>query len=142
MEQLYYSVDQVAALLGLHVRTVRAYVRDGRLRATQVGRQYRITREDLAAFTGLPAPAGAGRRHTEASSVVQVEAVSPAEAMRISNTAVALAQSRRGGEEDGPLRVESVYDEGRATLKLIIIGGLETTAELLNVVHTLTTDNR
>ncbi|MEU8263779.1 helix-turn-helix domain-containing protein [Micromonospora sp. NPDC048999] len=40
--QLYRSLDQVAGLLGLHVRTVRGYVRDGRLRAARVGRQYRI----------------------------------------------------------------------------------------------------
>jgi excisionase family DNA binding protein len=138
MEQLYYSVDQVAALLGLHVRTVRAYVRDGRLKATQVGRQYRITREDLAAFTGAPPPAPTAR-HSEVSSVVQIEAVSQAEAIRIANTAVAVAQScRSSAPEDGPLRVESVYDESRATLKLIILGGLETTAELLRIVHALT----
>jgi DNA-directed RNA polymerase specialized sigma24 family protein len=36
MTQQYYSVDQVAELLGLHVKTVRAYVREGRLEeATQ-----------------------------------------------------------------------------------------------------------
>ncbi|MGW1655980.1 helix-turn-helix domain-containing protein [Streptomyces atratus] len=42
----------MAGLLGLHVRTVRGCVRDGRLKATRVGRQRRITREDLEAFTG------------------------------------------------------------------------------------------
>lgn len=56
MPQQYYSVDQVAELLDLHVRTVRGYVRDGRLKATRIGKQYRIAREDLEAFTGRPAP--------------------------------------------------------------------------------------
>ncbi len=42
------SVEQVAELLGLHVRTVRNYVRDGRLKAVRIGKQYRITRTDLA----------------------------------------------------------------------------------------------
>jgi len=49
-----YSVDQVASLLGLHVKTVRGYVRDGRLKAVRIGKQYRITREDLEAFAGQP----------------------------------------------------------------------------------------
>ncbi|WP_410908004.1 helix-turn-helix domain-containing protein, partial [Priestia sp. SIMBA_032] len=51
----YLSADEVADELGLHVRTVRTYIRDGRLRAARVGKQYRITRADLAAFA-----AGAG----------------------------------------------------------------------------------
>ena len=52
-----YSVEQVAELLGLHVRTVRGYIRDGRLRAVRIGKQYRIARADLDALTGRPAPA-------------------------------------------------------------------------------------
>ncbi|MGW4164133.1 helix-turn-helix domain-containing protein, partial [Streptomyces sp. NPDC004788] len=58
MQELY-TVEQVADLLGLHVKTVRGYVRDGRLRATRVGRQYRITRADLEEFTGVPVSAAA-----------------------------------------------------------------------------------
>jgi excisionase family DNA binding protein len=66
MEQLY-SVDQVAELLGLHVKTVRNYVREGQLRAVCIGKQYRIALEDLEAFTGrLPSwlgrPRAAGAR--------------------------------------------------------------------------------
>jgi excisionase family DNA binding protein len=48
------SVEQVAEILKLHVRTVRNYVRDGRLRATRIGKQYRIALSDLEAFTGGP----------------------------------------------------------------------------------------
>lgn len=98
-QQLYYSVDQVADLLGLHVRTVRSYVRDGRLKATRVGKQYRITREDLAVFTGAPAPASVGRvRHAEVSAVVQIDAISAEEATRLVNTVVATVQGPRSGE--------------------------------------------
>jgi excisionase family DNA binding protein len=137
-QQLYYSVDQVADLLGLHVRTVRGYVRDGRLKATRVGRQYRITREDLESFTGVPAPAPARRtRHSEVSGIVQVDAISPEEATRLSNTIVAVAQSRRGGGGADHLRVETVYDEERAALKIIILGGLAVAADLLKVIDAL-----
>ena len=41
-----YSLDQVAERLGLHVRTVRAYVRTGRLKAIRIGKQYRVAREE------------------------------------------------------------------------------------------------
>ena len=47
-----YSVERVAALLNLHVKTVRSYVRTGRLKAKRIGKQYRITRSDLEEFAG------------------------------------------------------------------------------------------
>ena len=53
----FYSVEQVASQLGLHVRTVRNYVRDGRLKGVRIGKQYRIARADLDALTGHRAPA-------------------------------------------------------------------------------------
>ena len=46
------SVFDVAQRLNLHVKTVRGYVREGRLKAVRIGKQYRIAREDLEALTG------------------------------------------------------------------------------------------
>ncbi|MEV4975789.1 helix-turn-helix domain-containing protein [Streptomyces scopuliridis] len=140
MPQQYYSVDQVAELLDLHVRTVRGYVRDGRLKATRIGKQYRIAREDLEAFTGRPAAtsapsSGPGRRHAEASVIVRIDAIGPEAAIRLTNTVMAaIAHGQDGGER---LRVETVYDEERAVLKVIILGGLDSTAELLKIVNAL-----
>ena len=67
MSEEMYSVEQVADRLGLHVRTVRGYIRAGRLKAVRIGKQYRIARADLDALTGRPAgragdrPAGPAR---------------------------------------------------------------------------------
>ncbi|MEV8388407.1 MULTISPECIES: helix-turn-helix domain-containing protein [unclassified Streptomyces] len=131
MPQQYYSVDQVAELLDLHVRTVRGYVRDGRLKATRIGKQYRIAREDLEAFTGRPAPSS----HAEASVIVRIDEIGPEAAIRLTNTVMAaIAHGQDGGER---LRVETVYDEERAVLKVIILGGLESTAELLKIINAL-----
>ncbi|MFC4590253.1 helix-turn-helix domain-containing protein [Sphaerisporangium corydalis] len=138
-----YSVDQVANLLGLHVKTVRGYVRDGRLKAVRIGKQYRIAREDLDAFTGHPvAPPAAEtarrRRHVEVSAIVQVDAISGEAMSRLSNTLLAAVNGRP--QEDGRLRVETVYDEERAVLKIIILGGAGSTADLLKIIETLTGD--
>ena len=46
-------MEQVAERLGLHVKTVRGYVREGRLKAVRIGKQYRISRQDLEALTGV-----------------------------------------------------------------------------------------
>ncbi|MFD7893592.1 helix-turn-helix domain-containing protein [Streptomyces sp. NPDC059743] len=134
----FYSVEQVAGLLDLHVKTVRGYVRDGRLKATRVGKQYRIAREDLETFTGSPAPPPVRRtRYAEVSSIVQIDAISPEAMPRLTNTVMALALSRDGSQHSDRLRVETVYDEERATLKIIVLGALDTTADLLKVINTL-----
>ncbi|GAA3072274.1 helix-turn-helix domain-containing protein [Streptosporangium carneum] len=138
MESRLYSVDQVADLLGLHVRTVRGYVRDGKLKATRIGKQYRIAQEDLEAFTGRPAPAGETvrrRRHVEVSSIVEIDAISAEAAGRVTALLMGASASRRSGE--APLRVETAYDEDRGRMKVIVLGGLGDSARLLEYIGTV-----
>src|SRR5580704_4771219 len=104
MTQELYSVEQVAAQLGLHVRTVRNYVRDGRLKAVRIGKQYRIAREHLEALTGhaeaAPGPdSETPPRHVEVSSIVQIEAISFDAASRVTNALVAATNGRPQAEE-------------------------------------------
>ena len=142
MTQQPYSVEQVANLLGLHVTTVRAYVREGRLKATRVGNRYRIARADLEAFTGHPVtpPVAetAGHRRPEVSSIVQIDAIGPDAMSGLSNTLMAAVAGRAGGDER--LRVETIYDEERASMKIIIIGGLDENACMFRIISTLVKD--
>ncbi|SDK61502.1 helix-turn-helix domain-containing protein [Nonomuraea jiangxiensis] len=127
----HYTVEQVADLLGLHVKTVRNYVRDGRLPAVRIGRQYRIAKGDLAEFAGWPAGAPA-RRHAEVSSVVQIEGIARSEMDRVSTMVLgSLAGAPHG------LHVEFAYDEERARLKIVVLGGLEASAQVLRIVDAL-----
>ncbi|HEX5997016.1 MAG TPA: helix-turn-helix domain-containing protein, partial [Jiangellales bacterium] len=64
-----YSVEQVAHRLGLHVRTVRGYIRTGRLKAVRIGKQYRIAGADLDALTGW----------SQAAAPVQQAGIGPVE---------------------------------------------------------------
>jgi excisionase family DNA binding protein len=140
MESQLYSVEQVASLLDLHVKTVRGYVRDGKLKAVRIGKQYRISREDLEAFTGGPVPGtpretAARHRHAEATTVVQIDAVDFDTMSRVTGS---LSASAQGRDHTGqPLRVQTAYDEERASLKVVILGGLEDTAALLNLTSHL-----
>jgi excisionase family DNA binding protein len=136
-------VGQVADLLGLHVKTVRGYVHDGRLKAVRIGKQYRITREALDEFTGHavepPARETARRtRHVEVSSVIQVDAIDPAAVRRLSNILLAAVGARPDGADR--LRLQVVYDEEKASLKLIVIGGLDDCAEVMRLAATLLGD--
>lgn len=135
-----YSVEQVAERLGLHVKTVRNYVREGRLHAVRIGKQYRISADDLAALTGGTVPAtpreqARRTRHVEVSSVVSVDAISREDAERVTTLITAALGGHRA--DDGPVRVQTVYDEERARLRLMLLGGAATTAELLRLVDAL-----
>lgn len=133
-ERELYSVGEVAQRLGLHVRTVRAYVREGRLKAVRIGKQYRIAREDFEALTGGPAAGAvaetvAPRGHVEVSSIVQIDAIGPDAASRLSTLVTAGGQFSRDTPE--PLRIQTVYDEARARMKIVVLGNAAATADLL-----------
>ncbi|MFI8437761.1 helix-turn-helix domain-containing protein [Streptomyces sp. NPDC079020] len=137
VERELYSVGEVAELLGLHVRTVRNYVRDGRLKAVRIGKQYRVSRADLAALAGFTdggaSPEGAAPRgHLEVSSIVQIDAIGADGASRLSTLVTAAAQS--GRDAAVPLRVQTVYDGKLARMKIVILGGAAATADLLHLV--------
>lgn len=137
-----YSVGEVAERLGLHVRTVRNYVRDGRLKAVRIGKQYRISRADFEALTSTPGPdpdsaepaaAGIPRvRHVEVSTIVQIESVGPESASRLSTLITASVQAVRDSPDS--LRIQLVHDRERSRLKIVILGGAADTAAVLNLL--------
>jgi excisionase family DNA binding protein len=134
-----YSVEQVADRLGLHVRTVRGYIRTGRLPAVRIGRQYRIARTDLDALTGRPGPDGsAGAATVEVSSIVQVDHVDRAAADRLGTLVLAAANTADGSAR--PLRLQTLHDEERSRMKIVILGGAADTADLLRLVDAVLAD--
>ena len=138
MAQELYSVEKVADVLGLHVRTVRKYVREGKLKAVRIGKQYRIAREDLAALTGRPASEFdrepvRRQRHVEVSSIVEIDAISPTTVSRLTNLLMGAANARP--RDDEPVRVETIYNEERAHLKIVLVGGMETNAALFKGIR-------
>jgi excisionase family DNA binding protein len=130
MSQEFYTAEQAATLLNLHPKTVRAWIREGRIKAARIGKQYRIMREDLEALTGGPAHTRR-TRHIEVSSVVHIDAVDQTTAYRLTTF---LTSAVKGPQDDGPVRIDTTYDETRARLRIILSGGPETTALLLRAI--------
>lgn len=132
-----YTVDHVAEVLGLHVKTVRNYVREGRLKAVRIGKQYRIARADLEAFTGRsaepPARETAVRhRRVEVSAVVQIDAISFELMSTVSGTLTGSLQGRDFNAP--PVHIQTFYDQERATMKIILLGPPADTATLLDLI--------
>ncbi|MDI2031571.1 helix-turn-helix domain-containing protein [Saccharopolyspora sp. TS4A08] len=128
MQEDMYSVEQVAALLGLHVRTVRSYIRSGRLNAVRIGKQYRIAKSDLEQLTGRPTEPARTAGAVEVSSIVQLDGVDRAAADRLGSLVLAGM---------GAPRVQTIHDEHRNRLKIIIIGELAETSELLHLLDSV-----
>jgi excisionase family DNA binding protein len=133
-----YSLEDVASRLGLNVRTVRGYVRSGRLKAVRIGKQYRVSRDSLEALTGntdsfRSPPAESRQRKVDVSSVVEISAASPELASRLSTLLIGAAGSNRAA--DAPLRVETIHDPVRGTVKVVVIGDLSATADLFRLVQ-------
>lgn len=137
MTKDFYSIVEVAALLGLHVKTVRNYIHEGRLASTRVGKQFRIARADLNAFTGGALKSGQPVQapvETEVSSVVEINGINFDNAQRIANVITAAAKGRN---ESQALRIQTVHYDDRARLKVIIFGSMATTSALLGLIEHL-----
>jgi excisionase family DNA binding protein len=140
MPQDLFSVFDIATRLNLHVKTVRNYVREGQLKATRIGKQYRISRADLETFTGHPVPPSDSeiarrQRHVEVSGIVQIDAISPEASAQLEKSLATFVSGRTKPEES--LRVETIYDRHTGHLKIILLGGANDTASALKLITAL-----
>ena len=131
------SVFDIAKRLGLHVKTVRNYVREGRLKAVRIGKQYRISRADLEEFAGIPLPATESelakrQRAVTTSSVVQIDAMSPESAAQLDKSLLAYVHGQATGGH--PLRVETIYDRDIGHLKIVLFGSPAAMAAVLKFI--------
>lgn len=58
MENKYYSVQDIAKVTGLTSRTIRNYIKDGKLKGKKIGSQWRFTEEDVKSLFNTPEVSG------------------------------------------------------------------------------------
>ena len=126
----FLTVDAAAAILQMHPKTVLRYIRDGRLRATKLGKQYRILRSDLNAFAGGSEQHGVGQ--VRVTSIVDVEDVDSLLLERL--TATLLGASQGKDPSATSMSVDIAHDSSRGSLKVIIVGSPNHAAIMLNLV--------
>jgi excisionase family DNA binding protein len=134
-----FTVDEVAERLNLHVKTVRRFIRQGRLPAKRIGKEYRITRAALEEFAGATTDPGTApiprTRQVLVSSIVDVDAISPDDSQRITTLIMAGLNARRG-EPDFP-RVDTLYDAERGRLRIMITARPALTCDLVHIIAAL-----
>ncbi len=140
MEDELLTVDRVAQMLRLHPRTVRRFIREGRLNAKKIGKQWRVRRNDLDALAGTetsdPAPVRAPKvEKIQVSVVVDIGVTNDDEATRICNSVLAAVVAK--GPEYGVVRYESVYLKAEQKARLMLWGDATFIGNLLITVHKL-----
>lgn len=132
------TATEVGQRLDLHVKTVLRYIREGRLKAVRIGKEYRITADALRELAGSDLPIATPvvrTRHVLASCIVDVDAISPDESRRVT-TMVMAALNAPQGEAEAP-RVDTIYYEERARLRITITASPALVCDLLRMIDTL-----
>ncbi len=132
----FLTVDAAAEILQVHTRTVRRYIKEGRLKAAKSGGQWRIILQDLMDFMGIQDTAELANRSVNnpeersyihpdnaykvrVSSVVEVNVSSKDEALRLSSTITAAMISR---ERDSEARCDYQFMEDTGTARFLLWG--------------------
>lgn len=160
MEEKFYTIDKIAEMLGMHHKTIRKFINEGKLRANKVGKQWRISSHDLSLFIEDNNVSVKSKSESEnaaieitmgdidinnrinkinISTVIDIMEVDKEEYRRISNTLLALMNSRDSKMNNSNLNLK--YYENEKNLKILLWGDIEFSKEMLDFISLFTKDN-
>jgi excisionase family DNA binding protein len=125
------TVEEVAARLKLHVKTVQRFIREGRLPARRVGRGYRLLRADVERFAGMAAMAEPPAARVTA--IVDLPGVGEDAAKQWSRNMAAHVSG--AAVSSRAAHVELVHDAQLAQLKILIVGTMAEIGAMLALVR-------
>jgi len=127
-----WTVETAAARLKMHPKTILRFIRKGKLRATRIGKSYRIVRADVEAFAGLPLP-NAPADNASMTSIVDVPDVTPDLAQKWAATISGALNARPASGRN--LRADTIYEPDRAHLKIMVVGAPNDVVNLLSLIR-------
>ena len=125
------TVEFAANRLKVHQKTILRFIRKGRLKATRIGKSYRIPRAELESLAGVELPATSAAEPS-VTSIVDIPDVAPETAQKWS---LALTSALNARTNRGPMRAETIYEPERAHFKVVIVGAPGDTANLLGFIR-------
>lgn len=160
MEEKFYTIDQIAEILGMHHKTIRKFITEGKLRANKVGKQWRISGHDLSLFmennnvnvrnknevenekiefsTGSVGGNNI-RNQINVSTVIDINEIDSDEYRRISNMLLAAMNSKDSKMSNSTINMKHYQNE--RNLKVMLWGDTEFTKEMLDYISILTKSN-
>jgi len=160
MEETFYTIDQIAEILGMHHKTIRKFITEGKLRANKVGKQWRISGHDLSIFIennnvninnkndveNLKIEFCTGEvdinnniNKINISTVVDINKVDNDEYRRMSNMLLAVMNSKDSKMSNSTINIKHYQEEKK--LKVMLWGDIKFTKEMLDFIYMLTQPN-
>ena len=139
-----YTVNQLAEILDLHPKTVQRFIREGKIKARKIGRQWRVSKEDLrqyahgelaAARPEEPRPATSLAERVQVSAVIEISEGHSDEVSRISNTLIAVLNSKDPAW--GAARYDLIYHPQARKARFVLHGTPLFIRTLLELVEVL-----
>ncbi len=135
MSEMFHTVERAAERLAVHPKTILRFIRDGRLRATRIGKSWRILASDLDSFAGVPVGPVKTRQPPRVTAIAELPDVSMEVSRRLATTLQALLMGSR--DPARPIKLDTVYDPERSHLKVVIVADALDTAAILQTLHGL-----
>jgi excisionase family DNA binding protein len=151
MESKLFTVDEVAAQLGMHHKTIRKFITEGKLTAAKVGKQWRISGHDLSVFLekneqkceGIDTVSYSTEENAEkkpelkisVSSVVDINGIGPDEYTRISNMLLAIMNTGDPVMRKSTINMKYYADEKK--LRIMLWGSVEYVENMLGSIAVL-----
>lgn len=160
MNEKFYTIEQIAGILGMHHKTIRKFITEGKLRANKVGKQWRISGHDLSIFIEDNNISSQNKTENEnenvefstnsidsntkaskinISTVIDINEIAMDEHRRISNTLLALMNSKDSKMSNSTINMK--YYKDNKNLKIMIWGDIEFTKEMLDFISTIRDNN-
>ncbi len=152
MKEKFYTIYQVADQLEMSHKTIRNFISDGRLKASKVGKQWRIAEADLESFMKqgestedkpeeslnsivFELPSEGTEDQIKVSAVLDIKQQDKEQFMRLSNTL--LANMNGGGFKVRGCTLNVKYYEQDRTVKLFLWGSIHFIQDMLETIKIL-----
>ena len=152
MKDKFYTIYQVADQLEMSHKTIRNFISDGRLKASKVGKQWRIAEADLESFMNqgestedkpeeslnsisFELPSEGTEDQIKVSAVLDIQQQDKEQFMRLSNTL--LANMNGGGFKVRGCTLNVKYYEQDRTVKIFLWGSINFIQDMLETINTL-----
>lgn len=137
MNKEYYTVEQISGMLDIHPKTIQRYIREGKLRASKVGKSWRINGHDLSVFIESDSNKELSTEKQQvhgalASSVIDIIVYGKEDAIRIMNSLTGALNSKP--KEYGQSSMHSQYIESENMIRVTLWGDIRFMAVMMDTI--------
>lgn len=152
MERDILSIDEIAKMLSLHQRTVRRYLREGTLKGTKIGGEWRVRLSDVEAMLGdatvtqelgnvwnnqvieyLQGESIGTKERFRVCSIMDCDFKSQAEASKVSSALLLIINTRQSCESEA--RFQYNFDSQTKKARFFLWGAPEFIAKCMEYIE-------